>query len=94
MQKHAVDFNLLQLILNQITISKNLANEPKILAKLIFVLSGFMRNFPLAQNEFLQHNGIEALVKVLKNDLYPIKLKVKILTLINDFIVERVSHLA
>lgn len=88
-QKHALDSNLLQLILNQITISTHSANQDKVLAKFIFVLSGFLRNYPSAQNHFIQHNGIETLVKVLENHSYCIKIKVKVLTLINDLIIER-----
>ena len=73
--------------------SKNnaeLANSNDFSAKLIYVLSTLLRHFPFAQIKFLEIGGVRIL-----NDFMKIspshKLKVKILTLVDDLIQEKVN---
>ena len=90
---HALDSNLLQLILNQID-DKSIKADKSIvelfMSRLIFSLSGLLRNFPVAQNKFIQYGGIKTLNQLLKRNDYTFKLKTKVLTLINDLAAERV----
>lgn len=62
-------------------------------SKLIFTLSGLLRNFPLAQSQFIQNGGVEILSKLIQHS-NSIKFKTKILTLIDDLIKEKIELLA
>lgn len=59
-------------------------------SKLIFTLSGLLRNFPFAQTQFIRFGGVETLSSLLKS-LNSIKLKTKVLTLADDLIKEKVN---
>jgi len=64
--------------------------EPEVSTKAFFALSSLLRNFPEAQNTFLRQGGLGVLTKIFEqeNKSYE-KLKIKILTLIHDLLVER-----
>jgi len=64
--------------------------EPEVSTKAFFALSSLMRNFPEAQNTFMRQGGLGVLIKIFEqeNKSYE-KLKIKILTLIHDLLVER-----
>lgn len=62
-------------------------------SKLVFALSGLLRNFPLAQSQFIRYGGVEILSHLIQNS-NSIKLKTKILTLIDDLINEKKELLA
>ena len=64
--------------------------EPEVSTKAFFALSSLIRNFPEAQNTFLRQGGMGVLIKIFEqeNKSYE-KLKIKMLTLIHDLLVER-----
>jgi hypothetical protein len=67
--------------------------QSEIFQKLLFVLSGLLRNFPYAQNLFVnKYGGIDALSYLLTFS-NSVKVKTKILTLIDDLIQEKVNFL-
>lgn len=89
---HANEANLVQLVLYQITSTLKQSehlNTQNFISKLIFTLSGLLRNFPAAQNKFIQIGGIETFELVLKSEHFSSKLKTKVLTFLNDLIVEK-----
>lgn len=91
---HANEANLVQLVLYQITSTLKQTehlNTQNFISKLIFTLSGLLRNFPAAQNKFVQIGGVETLELVLKSEHFNSKLKTKVLTFLNDLIVEKVE---
>ncbi len=90
---HALESNILPLLLNQIatTNESDNFNNQNFISRLLFSLSGLLGNFPLAQNRLIQYGGIETLTSILKNPTYSVKLKAKALTLVNDMISERVK---
>lgn len=60
-------------------------------SKLLFSLSGLLRNFPFAQNLFVnKYGGIEVFSNLIKLT-NSAKLKAKMLTIINDMIQEQVN---
>lgn len=94
MKVHAVKLDMLQLILNQIStslIDLDLNNQDYV-SKLLFALSSMLRHFPFAQNQFIRFGGVEILNKVLNSQFYTNKLKVKVITLANDLILEKVNN--
>jgi hypothetical protein len=89
----AIKTDLLQYILNKLS-SAPLANtimSQEFSSKLIFALSGLIRNFPFAQSQFIRYGGVETLSKLIQNSS-SIKLKTKILTLIDDLLKEKVIY--
>ena len=64
--------------------------EPSVSTKAFSALSAILRNFPEAQNTLLRQGGLGVLVKLfsIEEKSYE-KLKIKILTLISDLLVER-----
>ncbi len=88
---HALESNIIPLLLNQIEISDELSVQKQIfISKILFSLSSLLGNFPVAQNKLIKYGGIETLTAILKNQDYSVKLKAKALTLVNDIISERV----
>ncbi|RMZ93500.1 nucleotide exchange factor SIL1 [Brachionus plicatilis] len=84
---YAIKTQLLQIILNRMS-TRVLTDELQ--SKFIFTLSGLLRNFPLAQNEFLKLGGVEILSNLMRI-INSIKLKTKILTLTDDLIREKIA---
>jgi len=66
--------------------------EADISTKAFSALSAIIRNFPEAQNALLRQSGLGVLINIFdKNEIIYDKLKLKILTLISDLIIERES---
>ena len=71
-----------------------LDSSPRLAASAFTALSAVLRNFPQAQNKFLDQGGLGLLVKLFEKEGKPHeRLKIKILTFINDLLVERESAL-
>ncbi len=89
----ALKSGLLQTVLKELTSFTQSANvnNQDFLSKLIFTLSGLMRNFPFAQHEFLKLGG-SALLSNLIRAPNSIKVKTKILTLTDDLMKEKVFN--
>ena len=88
----ALELDFIQLILKALTKFSMENKSLELCQRLIFVLSGILRNFPLAQNHFVnKYGGVEVLSYFIENN-NSIKLKTKILTLINDLIQEKVIN--
>lgn len=87
--------NLLQHILNKLSLSTTSSAilEQDYNSKLIFTMSGLVRNFPFAQSQFIRFGGVEIMSKLLKHSS-SIKIKTKILTFIDDLIKEKVKKLS
>ncbi len=86
--------DILELVLRMFTkyLSEN-SKQSEIFQKLLFVLSGLLRNFPYAQNLFVnKYRGIDALSYLLTYS-NSAKVKTKIITLIDDMIQEKVNFL-
>ena len=60
--------------------------------KLVYVLSTLLRHFPFAQLKFLEIGGVQILNDFMQKSTSH-KLKVKILTLVDDLIQEKVCYL-
>jgi nucleotide exchange factor SIL1 len=94
-QVHALKFDTIQIMLNQLqskysTKGGNSKLQVEYYPKVMFVLSGLLRNFPFAQNLFVnKYGGVEVLENLLLT-ANSIKLKAKVFTLVNDLIQEKV----
>ena len=85
-QISALESGLLETLLRMTTLDP----DPSVSTKAFSALSAIMRNFPEAQNTLLRQGGLGVLVKLFNNEEKSYeKLKVKILTLISDLLVER-----
>lgn len=84
---------MLQLVLTKLTTFVQSADIEKqdFIAKLVFTLSGMLRNFPFAQSEFLQLGGSDVLVNLIRSP-NSLKVKTKVLTLVDDLIKEKVIY--
>ena len=67
-----------------------LDQDPEVSTKAFSAMSAIIRNFPEAQNTLLRQGGLGVLIKIFEyeNNVYE-KLKIKILTMINDLLIER-----
>ncbi|CAF1098294.1 unnamed protein product [Brachionus calyciflorus] len=81
----AIKTNLLQVLLNRL--SNQVLND-EIYSKLIFTLSGLLRNFPYSQSKFVKLGGVDVLSNLIRK-LDSIKLKTKIITLTDDMLREK-----
>lgn len=90
---YAIKTDLLQYILNKLSLQATSQStlDRDFNSKLIFALSALLRNFPLAQSQFIRYGGIEILSNLIKHS-NSIKFKAKILTLIDDLIKEKVKQ--
>ena len=68
-----------------------LETDANLVNRVIYSTSSLLRHFPFAQNKFFQVGGLHAVTDIMGNSQTPAKVKVKILTLVNDLITERVS---
>ena len=68
----------------------NIETDSNMKIRLVFILSTLIRNFPLAQESFLRHGGIESLIRLFDQPESNSKLQVRIIELFNDLIVEKV----
>jgi nucleotide exchange factor SIL1 len=101
---HAIKSEFLQLILNKLAIKSVPNQEAASLSsksptsilenddfhsKLLFTLSGLLREYPFAQNQFIRFGGINILSNLIETTS-SFKVKLKIITLTNDLIQEKV----
>ncbi len=89
-QLYALNSNLLQLLLSELTGQEESPNQ-MFISRLVFTLSGLLRNMPIAQTKFIQLGGLEVFNRLLKESTYSPKLKAKLLTLVNDLIIEKAN---
>ena len=85
-QISALEAGLLETLLRMTTLDV----DPLVSTKAFSALSAIIRNFPEAQNSLLRQGGLGVLVKLFDNEEKSYeKLKIKILTLISDLLIER-----
>ena len=85
-QISALEAGLLETLLRMTTLDR----DPSVSTKAFSALSAIIRNFPEAQNTLLRQGGLGVLVKMFDSEEKSYeKLKIKILTLISDLLIER-----
>ena len=85
-QISALEAGLAETLLRMTTLDR----DPSVSTKAFSALSAIIRNFPEAQNTLLRQGGLGVLVKLFNNEEKSYeKLKIKILTLISDLLIER-----
>ncbi|CAF3698496.1 unnamed protein product [Rotaria socialis] len=67
----------------------NSGNDNTLKYRLVFTLSTLLRNFPQAQGSFLAHGGIETIVKIVDSTDSNNKMKLRVIQLMNDLIIEK-----
>lgn len=83
------------MLLNRLSSSVNSeSNSKEFQSKLVFTLSALLRNFPFAQSQFIRFGGVQTLSNLISLNSSSIdKIKIKILTLADDLIKEKVFFL-
>lgn len=85
-QKASLEAGLIPILLRLSTLDP----EPEVSTKSFYALSGLLRNYPDAQNAFLRQGGLDALSTIIGSTAREYqKLRIKILTLLDDLMVER-----
>nr|XP_031846812.1 nucleotide exchange factor Sil1 isoform X1 [Nomia melanderi] len=82
-QLKALESDFVQKILH--ILSTNTQTEVK--SRCLFALSALIRQFPAAQNVWINHGGLEIFGKILVSD--QLQIQIKVIKLINDLIIER-----
>lgn len=70
----------------------NTERDHKMQIRLLFTLSTLLRNYSPAQLNFIEHGGIEIIIKIFDQSKSNPKLTMRTIELLNDLIVENVSH--
>ena len=91
-QVYGAENGLLQLILNLMSKTDVESTNNELNVKLVYVLSTLLRHFPFAQLKFLEIGGVQILNDFMQKSTSH-KLKIKILTLVDDLIQEKVCYL-
>jgi hypothetical protein len=60
--------------------------------RLLFTLSTLLRHFSQVQMDFLQHGGIETMINILDDVNVNNKIKMRVIQLMSDLIVEKVRR--
>ena len=84
---------MLQMLLNHLSdslVDLNFKNQDFV-SKLLFTMSSLVRHFPVAQTQLIRFGGVEIMNKIVSSQLYTNRLKVKVITLANDLILEKVN---
>jgi hypothetical protein len=81
--------NILQFVLQQI--NKN--TDIELSTKLVYLLSAVLRHFPYAQTKFFDYGGLNTLSNLILSPKSSNKIKIKVITLINDLVLEKVQPL-
>ena len=68
----------------------NIERDDNIKYRLLFTLSTLLRNFPQAQMTFIEHGGIETIVKIIDQTNSNKKINIRAIELMNDLIAEKV----
>ena len=89
---HAVKLDMIQLLLSHIsnTLDDLDVNNQDFVSRLLFALSSVLRHFPFGQSQFIRFGGVEVLNKILNSQMFNNKIKIKVITLNNDLIMEKV----
>jgi len=89
---HAVKLDMIQLLLSHIsnTLDDLDVNNQDFVSRLLFALSSVLRHFPFGQSQFIRFGGVEVLNKILNSQMFNNKIKIKVITLTNDLIMEKV----
>jgi len=89
---HAVKLVMIQLLLSHIsnTLDDLDVNNQDFVSRLLFALSSVLRHFPFGQSQFIRFGGVEVLNKILNSQMFNNKIKIKVITLTNDLIMEKV----
>lgn len=92
-QIYAIDNGLLQILLNLMFKQElnDVSSNNSLNAKIVFLLSSLLRHFPYAQIKFVELGGIQILNDFMQKTTTSHKIKVKILTLIDDLIFEKIN---
>ena len=88
MQKKALSLGFVQCLLRLLTIE----TDETLTSRLLFNLSTLLRNFPVAQAQFLEHGGAELMVTIIGRPNTSNRIAVRAITLMNDLIVEKVRR--
>ena len=83
-----LNLGVVQYLLRLLTIEMD--NNVKF--RLLFTLSTLLRHLPQAQMNFLQHGGIETMINILDDVNLNSKIKMRVIQLMNDLIVEKVRR--
>lgn len=70
----------------------NIETDNNMKIRLLFTLSTLLRNIPQAQINFLEHGGIETIIKMIDQTNSNNKIKMKAIELMNDLIIEKVRR--
>ena len=89
-QLYAINLNLLQLLLSGLTGHEESLNQTFI-SRVVFTLSGLLRNMSIAQAQFIQLGSLEMFNRLLKEPAYSSKFKEKLITLVHDLITEKAN---
>nr|XP_023025666.1 nucleotide exchange factor SIL1 [Leptinotarsa decemlineata] len=87
-QIHALETGSIPIILRTL----NLESSSQVKSRGVFALSCLLRRFPLAQFHFIQNGGLFIVTKLLTEE-YPLKIQVKLVTLMNDLLLENLHAL-
>lgn len=87
-QIHALEKGCVGVLLRMLVLS----SKTNVKSRAIFALSGILRRFPMAQAKFLQDAGLSTLIDLL-DTTSNLKLHLKIVTLINDLLLEHQNAL-
>lgn len=86
-QIHAIETGALDILLRILSLDNNFAVKNRA----VFAIGSLLRRFPLAQVKFLENAGLSVFSKLF--DTTDIKLQIKIITLLNDLLLEHKSAL-
>jgi len=82
-QAKALENDFIQKLLH--VLSTN--SKPEVKSRCLFALSALIRQFPAAQKAWIDHGGLQLLVKILYDD--QLQIQMKAMKLINDLMIER-----
>ncbi|KAG5863205.1 hypothetical protein JTB14_014109 [Gonioctena quinquepunctata] len=85
-QIHALETGSIPIILRNL----NSESSTRVKSRAVFALSCLLRRFPLAQLRFVQNGGLFVVTKLL-DETTPIKIQIKLVTLMNDLLLENIQ---
>lgn len=84
-QIHAIQTGTMDILLRMLSLD----NDINMKNRAMYAMSSLLRRFPLAQIKFLRNGGLSVFTKLLESD--DIKVQIKIVTLLNDLLLEHRS---
>ena len=96
MQIYAIKTDILKLLFVQLkeSLESFTLRTNEYQSRLLFVLSGLLRSFPLAQSQFIQMGGVGLLGKTIGHESSSVKIMIKVLTLADDLVKEKYDALS